>query len=368
MSFVDPNDGWAVGADGTILATNTGGAAWTAQTSGTSQALNGVSFVDPNDGWAVSAGGTILATNTGGATWTAQTSGTGQTLNGVSFVDADHGWAVGNDGTILAFVGSPPSGSLAFSPSSGPAGSTIGVTSVTPCPTASSYATIYLDNAAGTTVASASASSFDLSGDWSGTLTVPAAATNGSAYIVSASCFEPAADGTSDTQNYVSGTFVVGSGGGNQGPQGPAGPQGSTGATGPQGPSGPQGATGPQGAPQGPAGPQGATGLAGAAGASPTGSTTTCTTKITSVTTTVTTCTATYTYSAGMAAALIRGARAEATIKVDGKTKVVGTGRVREHKLVLTFKHLSRGHYRLMLIELTHGKRVPIGHTTLTIT
>ncbi len=75
---------------------------WSAQTSGTTSDLVGVSFVDQSHGWAVGHGGTILATTDGGATWSAQTSGTTQLLWGVSFVDQSHGWAVGLGDTILA--------------------------------------------------------------------------------------------------------------------------------------------------------------------------------------------------------------------------------------------------------------------------
>ena len=102
VSFVDAQTGWAVGDDGTILATANGGATWTPQTSGTEAALLSVSFVDAQTGWAVGFDGTILATANGGATWTPQTSGTEADLLSVSFVDAQTGWAVGADGTILA--------------------------------------------------------------------------------------------------------------------------------------------------------------------------------------------------------------------------------------------------------------------------
>ena len=56
----------AVGAYGTILRTDDGGATWTTQSSGTTNDLYAVSFVDANTGTAVGARGTILRTNTGG--------------------------------------------------------------------------------------------------------------------------------------------------------------------------------------------------------------------------------------------------------------------------------------------------------------
>jgi uncharacterized repeat protein (TIGR01451 family) len=145
VSFADADHGWTVGDNGTIVGTNDGGTNWSAQDSGTTQALFGVSFVDADHGWAVGGGGTIVATSDGGATWntescspcgndelrsvsfvdqthgwavdtagkifgtsdggatwSAETSGTTNELFGVSFVDQDHGVAVGDNGTIVA--------------------------------------------------------------------------------------------------------------------------------------------------------------------------------------------------------------------------------------------------------------------------
>ena len=82
------------GASDAVSVPETAGV-WSAEVSGTTADLRGVSFVDPEHGWAVGTGGTILATVDGGASWSAQTSGTSSGLSGVSFVDADHGWAVG---------------------------------------------------------------------------------------------------------------------------------------------------------------------------------------------------------------------------------------------------------------------------------
>jgi hypothetical protein len=61
-------------------------------------------------------------------------------------------------------------------------------------------------------------------------------------------------------------------------------------------------------------------------------------------------------------------ARANATVTVNAKTDVVGSGRIRHHQLVITFSHLSRGRHRLTLIEVQQGKRTVIGHNTLTVT
>ena len=100
VHFVDAQTGWAVGWEGTILATSDGGATWEKQTSGTSRDLYGVHFVEVERGWIVGTEGTILATSDGGATWEKQTSGTSRDLYGVHFVEAERGWAVG-EGVIL---------------------------------------------------------------------------------------------------------------------------------------------------------------------------------------------------------------------------------------------------------------------------
>jgi hypothetical protein len=99
---------------------------------------------------------------------------------------------------------------LSFSPSSGGPGSTITVGSLTPCPAGSRYATVYLLDGSHAVTATANASSFDASGNWRGTLTVPPGAAAGS-YSVTASCFEPAVrGGASDLQDYTPATSTPG--------------------------------------------------------------------------------------------------------------------------------------------------------------
>jgi photosystem II stability/assembly factor-like uncharacterized protein len=100
--FVDAEQGWAVGAKGTIIATQDGGLSWQAQSSGTAEGLNGVTFTDAEHGWVVGNYGTIVATQDGGLSWQTQSSGTAESFNGVTFTDTKHGWVVGNYGTIVA--------------------------------------------------------------------------------------------------------------------------------------------------------------------------------------------------------------------------------------------------------------------------
>lgn len=101
VTFVDADDGWAVGEDGVVLGTSDGGTTWTLLSHTTGKRLSGVSFVDRGKGWAVGVAGTILHTVSGGLSWSPQTPA-GQFLTSVSFADDTHGWAVGASGTILA--------------------------------------------------------------------------------------------------------------------------------------------------------------------------------------------------------------------------------------------------------------------------
>jgi len=122
VSFVSSNDGWAVSgsvdskgkyAGALILATTDAGGTWKAQNAsaaGSTADLASVSFVDANDGWAVGnshgssgnpIGPVILATTDGGTTWAAQdasAAGSAAYLDSVDFVDANDGLAVG--GTV----------------------------------------------------------------------------------------------------------------------------------------------------------------------------------------------------------------------------------------------------------------------------
>ncbi|MHC1736814.1 MAG: WD40/YVTN/BNR-like repeat-containing protein [Ignavibacteriaceae bacterium] len=98
--FTDANTGWAVGHEGIIIKTTTGGKEWIAQAGGGNNPLVSVYFVNNNIGWAVGQTGTIIKTSNGGQTWTPQNSQTIQNLYDVFFINANTGWIVGF-GTIL---------------------------------------------------------------------------------------------------------------------------------------------------------------------------------------------------------------------------------------------------------------------------
>ena len=101
--FVDAQRGWAVGEDGTLIATTDGGASWQPQASGTQAWLESITFTaDGQRGWAVGWDGTVIATTDGGATWQPQSSGTQASLLSITVTaDGQRGWAVGGYGTVI---------------------------------------------------------------------------------------------------------------------------------------------------------------------------------------------------------------------------------------------------------------------------
>jgi photosystem II stability/assembly factor-like uncharacterized protein len=83
-------------------------AQWYQQNSGTTKNLNAVSFLDANNGFAVGDNGTILYTDNGGATWIQQNSGTTLSLNDICLVNANNIWVVGgteygNDSPVILY-------------------------------------------------------------------------------------------------------------------------------------------------------------------------------------------------------------------------------------------------------------------------
>ncbi len=101
--FVNPCRGVIVGGYGEILTTTDGGTAWIKRVSGTELPLRGAAAIGSNHIWAVGDNGTIVASTDGGDTFTVtQPFDTDELFESVFFVDPDNGWVVGSDGTILA--------------------------------------------------------------------------------------------------------------------------------------------------------------------------------------------------------------------------------------------------------------------------
>jgi len=101
IAMLAPNDGWAVGAQGTILHYN--GVSWSPVISPTDSDLLGISMVTPHEGWAVGAShysgtvqlGTLLHFSNG--RWTMVPSPTTSYLDSIDMVSPTEGWAVGKD-------------------------------------------------------------------------------------------------------------------------------------------------------------------------------------------------------------------------------------------------------------------------------
>ncbi|MBI3897470.1 MAG: hypothetical protein HY308_04135 [Gammaproteobacteria bacterium] len=116
ITAVNSKIAWAVGGDGTIFKTTTGGdmttdgkPGWIKQDVGTiTNTLYSVVAVDSNTAWAVGSNGTILKTTTGGERtsdgkpgWVKQDTAVQSTLTSITAVNSNTAWAVGSDGTIL---------------------------------------------------------------------------------------------------------------------------------------------------------------------------------------------------------------------------------------------------------------------------
>jgi len=87
-----------------VAATESGGAAWSAQSTPEGQAINALHFVSENDGWAACNGG-ILATTNSGSAWEYELRRTdGDPFVDIVFADRSHGWALTFTGRIYAYT------------------------------------------------------------------------------------------------------------------------------------------------------------------------------------------------------------------------------------------------------------------------
>ncbi|HKP87501.1 MAG TPA: YCF48-related protein [Blastocatellia bacterium] len=120
IHFINPNEGWAVGAETSpdgititpyILKTTNGGVTWAISKLNSKQIPTTVFFIDSNTGWMGGAtppvgeeegqGGpsAILGTTDGGHTWQPQIN-LPLTVLDITFIDATNGWACGTKGAI----------------------------------------------------------------------------------------------------------------------------------------------------------------------------------------------------------------------------------------------------------------------------
>ena len=104
MCFINGDDGWAVGSNGVIFATENGGKSWDDLDSGTKEHLSDVLFLSKDEGWAIGHHGTILHTINGGRSWERQDTGTSVYLNKIIYTGRDYLLVVGEWNTILKYT------------------------------------------------------------------------------------------------------------------------------------------------------------------------------------------------------------------------------------------------------------------------
>ena len=116
LSFVDMENGWAVGDSGRIIHTGDGGETWEIQEGGTIVPLKCVAFSSPQMGWIGAGDNSIGRTTDGGVSWTwvHPVGEERRTFMAVSFFDNRTGWIGDNFGGILH----TEDGGLTWSPQS----------------------------------------------------------------------------------------------------------------------------------------------------------------------------------------------------------------------------------------------------------
>ena len=102
VQFLDANNGFATGMNGTVIKTSDGGDTWSSVSVPADAPVTDLSFIDNNTGW-VSLGdvnssdnsGSIWKTTDGGATWSNQPYSSKRARLGISFNDPTTGWVCG---------------------------------------------------------------------------------------------------------------------------------------------------------------------------------------------------------------------------------------------------------------------------------
>lgn len=104
IHFVDKSEGWAVGDEGVIWHSVSGGDHWERQPSGTRASLRAIHFLNPYFGWVVGSEydpatgsvGVVLVTKDGGLKWTKVLSNTFPGLSCVGFLNEKDGFLAGD--------------------------------------------------------------------------------------------------------------------------------------------------------------------------------------------------------------------------------------------------------------------------------
>ncbi len=111
MYFTNENEGWAIGAGGTLFTTTNGGAKWDkvfldeVKDVDVYTDLWHVTFTDDKNGWIcgdlLRGSAIVLHTADGGKTWARQNTGASVGLYSIFFIDDKNGCAVGGNETLL---------------------------------------------------------------------------------------------------------------------------------------------------------------------------------------------------------------------------------------------------------------------------
>jgi photosystem II stability/assembly factor-like uncharacterized protein len=100
--FIDPDNGFAAGHNGTMLKTSDGGENWVLKSTGITHGLNSVLFTDSLTGFAVSCC-ELLKTTDGGETWVIQDTMMNSMMCSVFFVGKDTGFVSGNGRMLVTY-------------------------------------------------------------------------------------------------------------------------------------------------------------------------------------------------------------------------------------------------------------------------
>ncbi len=95
VDFTDPDTGWIVGPNKTIIKSIDGGIDWVPQASSAPQNLLDIYMVNNITGWTVGEWGVILKTTDGGINWVDQSAGTNDFLHSCYFLNDQVGWVCG---------------------------------------------------------------------------------------------------------------------------------------------------------------------------------------------------------------------------------------------------------------------------------
>jgi photosystem II stability/assembly factor-like uncharacterized protein len=95
---------WAVGEEGTVIASIDDGQTFNAQTSSTTEDLYGIAFADGMHGLAVGNHGAAIYTADGGSTWSPVPTGLDVYLGDVTWLDPTTALVAGEKGTLLRFT------------------------------------------------------------------------------------------------------------------------------------------------------------------------------------------------------------------------------------------------------------------------